>query len=229
MEEEYPEDVGEDKEDVGEDKEDVVLEGTSVQEDSEIMEENKIDTEPQTKNPVGRPLGIPASQAQKDAVSKAAKEYQRKLKEGLIEKEPWEEHGAYSYLSSGRVPKKKRYLLEFVHKEREKWLQELGGEENLNSIEMSMLDEACRLLLFSSMVNDYLLCDKESNILYKDDAGDIKMHTAVSRHYLSFTKTYIQILKELQKIIAMKPSAKKGGMKKDSASRLQDLYSKENS
>ena len=86
MEEEYPEDVGEDKEDVGEDKEDVgedkedvVLEGTSVQEDSEIMEENKIDTEPQTKNPVGRPLGIPASQAQKDAVSKAAKEYQRKL------------------------------------------------------------------------------------------------------------------------------------------------------
>jgi len=152
--------------------------------------------------------------------------YQRKLKEGLIEKQPWEEHGAYSYLSSGRVPKKKRYLLEFVHKEREKWLRELGGEENLSSIELSMLDEACRLLLFSSMVNDYLLCDKESNILYTDDTGNIQMHTAVSRHYLSFTRTYIQILKELQKIVSIKPSAKKGGMKKDSASRLQDLYKK---
>ncbi len=173
----------------------------------------------------GRPIGIPASQAQKDAVSRAAKEYQRKLKEGLIEKEPWETHGAYSYLSSGRVPKKKRYLLEFVHKEREKWLVELGGEENLTSIELSMLDEACRLLLFSSMVNDYLLADKDSNVLYKDDEGDIKMHTAVSRHYLSFTKTYIQILKELQKIVTAKPG-KKNALKKDSASRLQDLYSK---
>lgn len=172
---------------------------------------------------MGRPIGTPATQVQKDAVSKAAKEYQRKLKEGLIEKEPWETHGAYSYLSSGRVPKKKRYLLEFVHKERTKWLEELGGEENLTSIELSMLDEACRLLLFSSMVNDYLLADKDSNVLYKDDEGDIKMHTAVSRHYLSFTKTYIQILKELQKIVTSKPSQKRG-MKKDSASRLQKLY-----
>ncbi len=188
-----------------------VLEGTSV---------GKI------KNPIGRPIGIPATQAQKEAVSRAAKEYQRKLKEGLIQPEPWETHGAYSYLSGGRVPKKKRYLLEFVHKEREKWLEELGGSENLSSIELSMLDEASRLLLFSSMVNDYLLCDKDTNVLYKDENGDIKMHTAVSRHYLSFTRTYIQILKELQKIVAMKPSAKKGGMKKDSASRLQDLYKK---
>ncbi|MEK6890864.1 MAG: hypothetical protein AABX03_01880 [Nanoarchaeota archaeon] len=208
MEEEYPEDIGEDVDEVLLEE---ILEGTSV---------GKI------KNPIGRPIGIPATQAQKDAVGKAAKEYQRKLKEGLIEKEPWETHGAYSYLSGGRVPKKKRYLLEFVHKEREKWLEELGGSENLSSIELSMLDEASRLLLFSSMVNDYLLCDKDTNVLYKDEDGDVKMHTAVSRHYLSFTKTYISILKELQKIVAMKPSAKKGGMKKDSASRIQSLYSK---
>ena len=197
------------------DKEDIifeeVLEGTSTQ---------------QIEKQVGRPKGIPATQAQKDAVSKAAKEYQQKLRDGLIEKEPWETHGAYSYMSGGRVPKKKRYLLEFVHKEREKWLEELGGTENLSSIEMSMLDEASRLLLFSSMVNDYLLADKDTNVLYKGDDGDVKMHTAVSRHYLSFTKTYISILKELQKIVSMKPSGKKSGMKKDSASRLQELYKK---
>ncbi len=174
---------------------------------------------------VGRPIGLPASQVQKEAVSRAAKEYQKKLREGLIQPEIWETHGAYSYLSTGRVPKKKRYLLEFIHKEREKWLTELGGEENLSSIELSMLDEASRLLLFSSMVNDFLLTDKESNVLYKDDSGDIKMHTAVSRHYLSFTKTYIQILKELQKIVATKPR-KRNTTKRDSASRLQDLYSK---
>lgn len=209
MEEEYPEDVGEAKDEVVLEE---TLEGTSLIQKAKRM--------------IGRPVGTPATQAQKDAVSKAATEYQRKLREGLIEKEPWETHGAYSYMSGGRVPKKKRYLLEFVHNEREKWLKELGGEENLSSIEISMLDEACRLLLFSSMVNDYLLADKDTNVLYKDDSGDIKMHTAVSRHYLSFTKTYISILKELQKIVALKPSSKKGGMKKDPASRLQDLYKK---
>ncbi len=178
------------------------------------------------KNKVGRPKGIPATQTQKDAVSKAAKDYQRKLREGLIEPEVWETHGAYSYMSTGRVPKKKRYLLEYVHNEREKWLAELGGEENLSSIELSMLDEATRLLLFSSMVNDFLLTDKDSNVLYKDDQGNINMHTAVSRHYLSFTRTYIQILRELQKIVATKPG-KRNSIKKDSASRLQDLYKKE--
>ncbi len=171
----------------------------------------------------GRPKGIPASEAQKAAVSKAAKEYQQKLRDGLIEKEPWETHGAYSYMAGGRVPKKKRYLLEFVHKEREKWLSELGGEENLNSIELSMLDEASRLLLFSTMINDFLLSDKESDIVYKDGDGNITVHTALSRHYLSFTKTYISILKEMQKIIVSKPS-KKGNAKKDSASILQKLY-----
>lgn len=210
MSEEYLEiDVG--AEDVEEVILEGVLEGTSIQ---------------QTKKLVGRPIGIPATQAQKDAVSKAAKEYQRKLKEGLIEAEPWETHGAYSYMAGGRVPKKKRYLLEFVHNEREKWLNELGGSENLSSIELSMLDEASRLLLFSTMVNDFLLSSKETEILYKDDTGNVQMHTALSRHYLSFTKTYISILKELQKIVALKPSGKKGNLKKDPASRLQDLYKK---
>ncbi len=224
MEEEYSEDVVEDKDEIIFEE---ILEGTSSITDNPWIEKKELIIDEDTvKNVVGRPKGIPSSQAQKDAVSKAAKEYQRKLKEGLIEKEPWETHGAYSYLSGGRVPKKKRYLLEFVHNERAKWLAELGGEENLNSIELSMLDEASRLLLFSSMVNDYLLCDKDSNILFKDDSGNIQMHTAVSRHYLSFTRTYIQILKELQKIVSTKPG-KKNMVKKDSASRLQELYKKD--
>ena len=46
---------------------------------------------------------------------------------------------------------------------------------------------------------------------------------SISRHYLSFTKSYIQILKELQKITLAK-NKKKGGSKKDSASLLQKLY-----
>jgi len=198
-----------------------------IEEDEKIVEESIAiateDTDTTDKNPVGRPIGIPASNAQKEAVSKAAREYQRKLREGLIERPAWETHGAYSYMSGGKVPKKKRYLLEFVHKEREKWLEELGGEESLTSIEISMLDEASRLLLFSTMVNDYLLSDADTDVVYKGSDGDIKMHTGLSRHYLSFTKSYIQILRELQKIATAK-TKKKGGSKKDSASILQKLY-----
>ena len=194
-----------------------------AEENEKLIEEFTEDTNNADKKGVGRPIGTPASSAQKEAVSRAAKEYQRKLREGLIEKPAWETHGAYSYMSGGKVPKKKRYLLEFVHKEREKWLEELGGEDNLTSIEISMLDEASRLLLFSTMVNDYLLSDADTDVVYKGSDGDIKMHTGLSRHYLSFTKSYIQILKELQKITLAK-NKKKGGSKKDSASLLQKLY-----
>ena len=193
------------------------------EENEKLIEEFTEDADNADRKGVGRPIGIPASNAQKEAVGKAAKEYQRKLREGLIEKPAWETHGAYSYMSGGKVPKKKRYLLEFVHKEREKWLEELGGEESLTSIEISMLDEASRLLLFSTMVNDYLLSDADTDVVYKGSDGDIKMHTGLSRHYLSFTKSYIQILKELQKITLAK-NKKKGGSKKDSASLLQKLY-----
>ncbi|HJX49874.1 MAG TPA: hypothetical protein VJ438_00245 [Candidatus Nanoarchaeia archaeon] len=194
-----------------------------AEENEKLIEEFSESVDNTDKNPVGRPIGIPASNIQKEAVSKAAKEYQRKLREGLIEKPAWETHGAYSYMSGGKVPKKKRYLLEFVYKEREKWLEELGGEGSLTSIEISMLDEASRLLLFSTMVNDYLLSDADTDVVYKGSDGDIKMHTGLSRHYLSFTKSYIQILKELQKIATTK-TKKKGGSKKDSASILQKLY-----
>ena len=197
-----------------------------IEEENEKLIEDLIGENPSTISKVGRPKGIPATEAQKIAVGKAAKEYQQKLKDGLIEQPIWETHGAYSYMAGGRVPKKKRYLLEYVHNEREKWLSDLGGEENLNNIELSMLDEASRLLLFSTMVNDYLLSDKESEIIFKDGEGNLNMHTALSRHYLSFTKTYISILKELQKLTTAKPSKKNSG-KKDSASLLQKLY-KEN-
>lgn len=197
-----------------------------VEENDEIIQDLTGDVEDIT-NPVGRPKGIPSSSIQKAAASRAATEYQRKLREGLIEKEPWETHGAYSYMSNNRVPKKKRYLLEFVHEEREKWLADLGGLDSLSSLEISMLNEACRLLLFSTMINDYLLSDKDSEIVFKDGEGDFKMHTALSKHYLSFTRTYIQILRELQKIVTEKQPKKKGGNKKDSASLLQKLY-KEN-
>ena|SRR3972149_8998467 len=194
-----------------------------AEENEEIIEDLTEDVDNTDKRGVGRPVGIPASNTQKEAVSKAARKYQQDLRDGLIEKPAWETHGAYSYMSGGKVPKKKRYLLEFVHKEREKWLEELGGEDNLTSIEISMLDEASRLLLFSTMVNDYLLSDADTDVVYKGSDGDIKMHTGLSRHYLSFTKSYIQILKELQKITLAK-NKKKGGSKKDSASLLQKLY-----
>lgn len=207
-------------------EEDIINTGTSMSffgTNTDITTSSLKASPPESLPKVGRPLGIPASETQKAAVSKAAKEYQQKLKAGLIEKEPWETHGAYSYMSGGRVPKKKRYLLEFVYKEREKWISELGGEENLNNIELSMIDEASRLLLFSTMINDFLLSDKENEVVYKNSEGNISVHSALSRHYLSFTKTYISILKEMQKIITSKP-AKKGNTKKDSASILQKLY-----
>src|SRR3990167_7001709 len=80
-----------------------------VEENEKLIEEFTETPDNTGKNPVGRPLGIPASSAQKEAVSRAAKKYQQDLRDGLIEKPACETHGAYSYMSGGKVPKKKRY------------------------------------------------------------------------------------------------------------------------
>src|SRR3972149_6493439 len=128
-----------------------------AEENEEIIEDLTEDVDNTDKKVVGRPPGIPASSTQKEAVSKAAKKYQQDLRDGLIEKPAWETHGAYSYMSGGRVPKKKRYLLDFVHKEREKWLDELGGEPTLTSRDIAMFHASRTLIIFSTLVNDYLL------------------------------------------------------------------------
>lgn len=175
------------------------------------------------KNPVGRPPGTPASELQKDRVRAAAKEYQRKLKAGEVDPPETTAHGAYSYMQNCKIGKKKKHYLKYVSKERNKWIEELGGEENLSPIELSMLDEATRLLMYSTLVNAHIM-KGETEITFTDENGEVKMHTALSRNYLSFVKSYISILKELQKISMGRP--KKGKGRGDVASRLQNLYNK---
>ena len=176
------------------------------------------------KNPVGRPVGIPANEFQKERVRQMAIEYQRKIRAGEIEAPEPVTHGAYTYMQNMKIGKKKRHFLKFVYNERKKWVDELGGEENLSAIELSMLDEAARLLMYSTLVNAHLMSgDKE--IMFTDENGEVKMHAALSRNYLAFTRTYVSILKELQKLSSGRP--KKGNRGKgDVASRLQNLYNK---
>lgn len=204
-------------------------EGTSINnfiENKEIIKES-IEEEleyNEIKNKVGRPKGIPASDKQKETIRRVAREYQQKIRDGLITPPEYETHGAYSYMKKNKITKNKKHLLEFVYKERGKWLNELGGEDNLSTIELSMIDEACRLLLYSTMINEYLLSNKKQEIMYTDENGEVKMHSALSRNYLSFTKTYIGILKEL--LIISKNKIGKGGIRNDVALKLQALQKK---
>jgi len=188
--------------------------------DDKEAEEDTIGT--MIKNPVGRPKGIPQTEFQKAQIKKFAMEYQRKVKAGEIVPPEPVTHGAYSYMNNQKISKTKRHYLKFVYDERKKWLDELGGEENLSSLELSMLDEAARLLMYSTLVNAHLM-KGEKEIVFTDENGETKMHTALSRNYLSFTKTYISILKELQKISTTRHKKGRGG---DAASRLQNLYNK---
>lgn len=177
------------------------------------------------KNPVGRPKGIPASEFQKERVKKAALEYQQKIRNGEIDPPEPVTHGAYTFMQNTKIGKKKRHFLKYVYNERKKWLDELGGEENLTAIELSMLNEAARLLMYSTLVNAHLM-KGETEIVFTDENGETKMHTALSKNYLSFTRTYVSILKELQKISTARPKSNNKG-RGDVASRLQNLYNKE--
>ena len=58
----------------------------NLEEENEKIIKDLTEDNSEIKNSVGRPKGIPASEAQKASVSKAATEYQQKLKDGLIEK-----------------------------------------------------------------------------------------------------------------------------------------------
>ena len=137
---------------------------------------------------------------------------------------PWAKHGAYSFIAKGKLPKEKMHLLKFVNQERWKWMEQLGGKENLTYMEISLIDEATRLLFYFFIINYYLLRNVGEDIVYKDkDTGELKMHSALSRNYLSYTKTYVNIIKELNKINRL--SVKKAGGK-DMASQIQTIMNK---
>ncbi len=178
------------------------------------------------KRGAGRIPGFHLSEEHKQKLTNGVKEYQRKLKEGHFEwrREDAPNRGAYEFINSTKIQYKKRRILKFVRGEREKWLRDLGGVENLNSIEISMLDEACRILLFASIINSYILSGKEEDIIFRDDdTGEVKMSSALSRNYLTFSKNYISILKELQKITETRRS-KSSNNKNNTALKLQTLY-----
>lgn len=157
-------------------------------------------------------------------------EFHKKIKEGKEVKTPWTKHAAYTFLKRGDIPKDKRNLMKFVDQERSKWAEDLGGVKNLSYTEVSLLDEATRLLLWCTLINDYLIREKENSILFKDkETGEFKMHSALSKNYLSFTRSYVSILKDLAKMAANPKRKGKGGKNIDAASKIQEMYRSENS
>lgn len=172
----------------------------------------------------GRKPGGNITQAHKQAIGAANKERFKRDREGLGR---WAKHGAYTFMKKGSIPEKKKNLLHSVAKERRKWILQLGGEPCLSFIEKSLIDQACRILLYCIMIDEFLISDNESSVVYTDDeTKEVKIHSALNRHYLSFSKLYCSILKELNKISASGKN-KKGGMGSlDAAKKMQMLLKK---
>lgn len=175
--------------------------------------------------------GYIPSENQRKKTSEAKKEYWRKVKEdeaaGIRKFPTWSRHGAFAFLKRNSVPENKRKLLDYANKERGHWIDEFGGENVLNYMEVSLINQAAKLLLYCLLIDDFLLANTDKSIVYTDkETNEIKMHTAFSSNYMSFTRMYTSILKELNKLCQNKGGSKNMKRGNDAASTLQNIMGK---
>lgn len=140
------------------------------------------------------------SKKQIEKATKTIEEYNKLLENGKVTREPAKKHGAYSFLRNYKIGEDKKEILNYVQEERKKWMKQLGGTKLLTHMEVSLLDEATRLLLYCTLINDFVLSGNDDLVFHDLKTGEIIMHSALSKNYLAFTKTYVGILKDLNKI-----------------------------
>ena len=87
-------------------------------------------------------------------------------------------HGAYSLiLKEGELPENRRYIREYLTKTREGIMFDLGGEENLSTAKVVLIDRAVSLLAICRVTEEWV---RENGVFVG------KKLQSVLRTYLSF-------------------------------------------
>jgi len=109
-----------------------------------------------------------------------------KLERKLSKGRPKATHGGFSFLVSGRLPAHRVSLQRYLSASRNGLIEDLGGEENLSTQELILIDRCISLLGCIRCVEEFC---KERGVFKGDE-----LQPALGKHYLGFNNSLKQIL-----------------------------------
>lgn len=109
-----------------------------------------------------------------------------KLERKLSKGRPKVVHGGFSFLTTGRLPEHRVSLQRYLSASRNGLIEDLGGEENLSTQELILIDRCISLLGCIRCVEEFC---KERGVFKGDE-----LQPSLGKHYISFTNSLKQIL-----------------------------------
>lgn len=104
-----------------------------------------------------------------------------KLDKKLPKGRPRTVHGAVSYIVHGKLPEHRAYLRRFLTTAREGLIADHGGEENMSTAQLILVDRVISKLAISRLIEEYV---KESGIF-----NDGKLQGVLKENYLAYSNS----------------------------------------
>ncbi|TET74984.1 MAG: hypothetical protein E3J56_01435 [Candidatus Aminicenantes bacterium] len=109
-----------------------------------------------------------------------------KLERKLSKGRPKATHGGFSFLVSGRLPAHRVSLQRYLSASRNGLIEDLGGEENLSTQELILIDRSVSILGVLRCIEEFC---KERGVFKGDE-----IQPSLGKHYVSFNNSLKQIL-----------------------------------
>ena len=109
-----------------------------------------------------------------------------KLERKLSKGRPKATHGGFSFLVTGRLPAHRVSLQRYLSASRNGLIEDLGGEENLSTQELILIDRSVSILGVLRCIEEYC---KERGVFKGDE-----LQPSLGKNYVSFNNSLKQIL-----------------------------------
>ena len=109
-----------------------------------------------------------------------------KLDKKLSPGRPKGTHGGFAFLTTGRLPEHRAHLLRYLSACRDGLTEDLGGEVNMSTQELILIDRCVSILGVLRCIEEFA---KERGVF-----SDGELQPALGKHYISYTNSLKQIL-----------------------------------
>ncbi|HZX11350.1 MAG TPA: hypothetical protein VFG01_10445 [Acidobacteriota bacterium] len=104
----------------------------------------------------------------------------KKLKPG-----PKKRHHGYAFLTSGKVPKSRKYIEKYIGSVRDNLIKDLGPtQDDLTTAQMVLIDRVIMKLGFLRLIEEYI---RETGEIFKGNTG--KLLPCISNDYTRFAES----------------------------------------
>ena len=130
-------------------------------------------------------------------------------------------HGGYSFIATGKLPEHRLYLLRYLSACREGLVQDFGGEENLSTAQLILIDRSISKLGLIRCVEEHI---KENSVIVRGELAP-----ALKKSYLAYSNSLrldLQAVGLEQRAPEQFPTVSLDEEKEEKVDRLMELMRK---